>query len=586
MAPKDPTSRSRGPPPATPAAVLSAKGLALAGRDCIVDLKGISDIPGNLDEEPVRSQRLLLFAKGSTLHVPKVPGAYITNRPYSIMVAPCMAKYSESSGLEDELVLSFTDHSMASTRMAGIGVVTLSFPLKIKHNSFKGDNEIQIKSLGVVSELYPIDTKDIKYIDVNPTLKHYNLLSKLSIHSPPDGVTWVTRPLKDKVDVLLERALHQAKEYADVVRTTDARGATTCLARHTAQLEKLRLDLEAIGLQNYDRRMSERILTIDLEKPPEDLEWLTSPMRGTLRSGKAERGETILKARRSRLADVVDVSDDSHSAADKEMTEENVERAKEPEAEKSTEKTATSNGDALGEDSDDSHSENSDQLAYLSLKKRKRNAPARFEAGTKATAQNAKAPAGKQATTEKKTPAAAKQAKADAAAPGGATRLGSINPRTNMPFKREAYNPRGSLVKEAGVAALTAQPPAVSDKAVAKLQTELAALAGKLVQVTKELKEETLARQQAELRLTAADQQQKDAVAIAVKDEKISNMAQLHTQFMTGMRHGAMMARGDLTTLMPAPPIPSSNAAGSSASESPHYTPTNGLPFGGFGGYP
>ena len=59
----------------------------------------------------------------------------------------------------------------------------------------------------------------------------------------------------------------------------------------------------------------------------------------------------------------------------------------------------------------------------------------------------------------------------------------------------------------------------------------------------------------AELRLAAADQQQKDAVAIAVKDEKISNMAQLYTQFTTGMRHGAMMARGNLTTLMPAPPI-------------------------------
>ena len=158
--------------------------VSFEGKDLVIDMKGLSYIPSCLDEEPVRSQRALLFQKGSTLHVPGVAGSYVTTKPWQLLVAPLMVKYTEASGIEDELVLSFTDCGLASSTMAGAGIVTLDFPLKVRHNVWKGENEAQMKALHNVVAFYPIDTKKIQYIDVGPCLKHYPPLCKLSIHVP------------------------------------------------------------------------------------------------------------------------------------------------------------------------------------------------------------------------------------------------------------------------------------------------------------------------------------------------------------------------------------------------------------------
>ena len=315
MAPPVAPSRSRAPAAPTPASVLSTEKTSLSGMDCIIDLKGISDIPGNLNEEPLRSQRLLLFHKGSTLHVPNVPGAYVTNKPFKTIVAPCMATFNEASGLEDQLVLSFADHSMASCTMSGVGIVTLDFPLKMRHNVYRGENEVQIKSISNVAALYPIDAKNIKYVDVNATLKNYKPLAELSINVPADALQWVAKKLSEKVPMLHGRAVKHAEKYAEIVRATDARAASTTLARHTAQLEQLVKDLEAIGYDKYDRRLSERIQVIDLSESTTaaPLEWLSSPMRGALASGAAARGDTILKLRRT--SRTVHIDDSAKAAA-------------------------------------------------------------------------------------------------------------------------------------------------------------------------------------------------------------------------------------------------------------------------------
>jgi hypothetical protein len=206
------------------------------------------------------------------------------------------------------------------------------------------------------------------------------------------------------------------------------------------------------------------------------------------------------------------------------------------------------------------------------MKKRKRFATTRFEVPVAGCTPATGRPGAK--GTKKGKPEPDKPHNAQHKGNDTDSRLGKINPRTHLPYKREAYGPRAA-VREVAKGVLEA-PLAPNNKVVVKLQNELASLAGKLAEVTKELKQEALARQQAELRLSTAEQQLKDAVAIAVKDEKIRNLESLHRQFMAGMQQGAQMARGDLTGLMQSGF--SFNAAASSASnESPRFTPNTNL---------
>ena len=564
MAPGAAPSRSRAPPAATPPAVLSTSKIPLSGMEFVIDLKGISDIPSNLNEEPLRSQRLLLFEKGSTLHVPNVPGAYVTNKPFKNVVAPCMATFSEASGLEDQLVLAFADHSMASCTMSGVGIITLDFPLKVRHNVYKGEKDVQIKSMSNVVELYPIDTKNIKYIDLNATLKHYHPLSELSIQCPADAVQWVAKKLGDKVPMLHGRAVKNAETYAEIVRATDARAATTTLARHTAQLEQLVKDLEAIGYDKYDRRLSDRIQVIDLSESTTaaPLEWISTPMRGALASGQAKRGDTALKARRTtRTLNV----DDSATAGAEAPAPASSPQPEIEEGEEDSENGADKEGDdkeERGEDDDESSDDENFEL--LRTGKRTREAPKRFEAVPVKSKQAKKAKGKPIAKSGKES----KKSKTAEPASAG-TRIGSINPRTGRPYKREPYSCEPGA--EFAGKILGAKKNHDKDmEQTGKVQRELTNLAGKLADALQKLKDESMLRLAAEAKLAANAAQLADAIAIAVKDERISNLSELHTQFMDGMKHGAMMARGDMSALMPAP-RPPSHAASSSAgvSESP-----------------
>jgi ABC-type transport system involved in cytochrome bd biosynthesis fused ATPase/permease subunit len=110
-------------------------------------------------------------------------------------------------------------------------------------------------------------------------------------------------------------------------------------------------------------------------------------------------------------------------------------------------------------------------------------------------------------------------------------------------------------------------PSKVGEKNTSRMQNELAKLAGKLADALKGLSEESSARKAAEAKLAAVEAQMQDAVAIAVKDEKIKNLSELHAQFMKGMQYGAMMARGDMSSIMP-PPMQSLSGS-SITSESP-----------------
>ena len=565
MAPPVAPSRSRAPAAPTPASVLSTEKTSLSGMDCIIDLKGISDIPGNLNEEPLRSQRLLLFHKGSTLHVPNVPGAYVTNKPFKTIVAPCMATFNEASGLEDQLVLSFADHSMASCTMSGVGIVTLDFPLKMRHNVYRGENEVQIKSISNVAALYPIDAKNIKYVDVNATLKNYKPLAELSIYVPADALQWVAKKLSEKVPMLHGRAVKHAEKYAEIVRATDARAASTTLARHTAQLEQLVKDLEAIGYDKYDRRLSERIQVIDLSESTSaaPLEWLSSPMRGALASGAAARGDTILKLRRT--SRTVQIDDSAKAAAPAPAPTSSPTPEHEPEVEQ--EKTGNSEADDADQAPEEGEEAGSDESSvdenFEYLGKRVREAPKRFEAAPVASKKRAK-------QTKEKSAKESKSTKKNAPAPG--SRIGQINPRTGKPYSREPYKPEAAA--EFVTSVLNSKKPPKTPKPNEKMQGELVQLAGKLADALQKLQEETAARQAAEAKLAAKETQVADAVAIAVKDERISNLGELHTQFMDGMKHGAMMARGDMSALMQPPPRPAvgSSTVGSSTastSESP-----------------
>ena len=272
--------------------------VSFEGKDLVIDMKGLSYIPSCLDEEPVRSQRALLFQKGSTLHVPGVAGSYVTTKPWQLLVAPLMVKYTEASGIEDELVLSFTDCGLASSTMAGAGIVTLDFPLKVRHNVWKGENEAQMKALHNVVAFYPIDTKKIQYIDVGPCLKHYPPLCKLSIHVPADALTWITRPLAEKVPLLIDSATTAANTYKEQVAATDARGAELVFTKMTAQLQKLQHDFTAIGMESYDMRIRERVVELDLDDETDKPAWIKTPQRGALTSATALREDTLLKARR------------------------------------------------------------------------------------------------------------------------------------------------------------------------------------------------------------------------------------------------------------------------------------------------
>ena len=195
--------------------------------------------------------------------------------------------------------------------------------------------------------------------------------------------------------------------------------------------------------------------------------------------------------------------------------------------------------------------------------KRVREAPKRFEAAPVASKKRAK-------QTKEKSAKESKSTKKNAPAPG--SRIGQINPRTGKPYSRKPYKPEAAA--EFVTSVLNSKKPPKTPKPNEKMQGELVQLAGKLADALQKLQEETAARQAAEAKLAAKETQVADAVAIAVKDERISNLGELHTQFMDGMKHGAMMARGDMSALMQPPPRPAvgSSTVGSSTastSESP-----------------
>ena len=162
-------------------AAAPAKAASTAGMMKVLDVGALAYLPGDLSEMPAGSLRLLLLPEGKTVRQPSA-GKFVCSAPFGYSLAPCIAVFSEESGLGERLVMLYTDYSLGPKgSMAGIGVMCHEFPLSKRGGKVKADDELIICTLEHVSEFKEVDKTDMAYKDVRATLEKSDIYRRIGI---------------------------------------------------------------------------------------------------------------------------------------------------------------------------------------------------------------------------------------------------------------------------------------------------------------------------------------------------------------------------------------------------------------------
>ena len=223
------------------------KAKSLQGMTPLFDVGGIAHLPGNLSEMPVGSLRLLLLPTGKTVRQPQA-GMFVCSAPFAHMLAPCIAVFSEESGLGERLVMQFTDYSLGpQSNMSGLGFMCHEFPLAKRANKFKDDSELIICNLEHCTELKEVDHTDLKYKDVHDTLKASGMMKVCGI-TKPDGVQslkFVKGAFLERVSKLAANAKLAAKAQAKDLLTYNRADGEKKLGVCEALINKLVSEFQA-----------------------------------------------------------------------------------------------------------------------------------------------------------------------------------------------------------------------------------------------------------------------------------------------------------------------------------------------------
>ena len=496
---------------------------AAGTHDLVVDYKGLMSVPFDISNDGFKCARALIFLQGKTVHVPNVPGQYVTTGPYQVVTLPCMVHF-DSTIRKPELCISFVDFAATNGELAGVAVETLALPLKLagkgKYRTMA--NFTQVSNVVGFSRVPSFET-----VHITGTLKGISHFKAFDVSTASEVLTLIGQPLGLRLVKMRMHTQARIKEHVDAIaKAGDHAAAAQQLGMFDARLEKMIACFNAIPPINYDARLSARVTSMQIldgglvDARPE---WLSSPLKEQLVAGAAamlQRSQFVQKR-----ADGVGMAAAAAAAI-------------EPDAREAAANAAAAiaavdiEPNVFDEDNGDIDEAIRQKYPQPLIDVTDEDAPP--------------VPSKRQrtATTSFKPPEAVSKAKASSSKGGrksqdvlpDATRIANLNPRTGRAYKRGPYkqSPMPTNLK-----ACSNKPAPESATTIALLQELVASK-----QRVKELEEQ----------LELMKQTINDKIQSAKHQTTALLRLELHQQYMLGLSHGSTLARGEALSLAPMPP--------------------------------
>jgi hypothetical protein len=506
------------PPDSAPAVAAKEPEVAFdaSSQEISIDFRACSQLPFDPDTGGVKAFRAIVFPKGKGVHVPKQAGRMVIAGEWAKQEALCLVHFVPSTQREPELLINFVDYGYANPTMNGVSVESLQLPLAVKKHVYQ--DTPRMTRIENVCGFTPIDASKAPWsIHLKPCLQKLPQFKTLGISSPKDISTWLKSEIMElrvrKLESMARSALDE--EMKSLMRQDKSQGEK----QKTIFESKLSTILSAIAAlppSSYDTSLKNRI-TI-LRETDEQPEWLRSPEQRALKDGTSAfvktrllggGAETLAAQDATRVealpfaVEGLDGLDDEPPAAAAAATAEGGAETVEASA------VALSDGD----------NSDMDEMPIGLPMKRSRSATKPFVAGA--------------ASAVKKLKGGAKRA---ASTPD----LG-INPRTNKPYVRGAYNTKPSAEKT-GVDALKQE--AKLKKKQAQDSAATLAQADEIRRLKSDLKDSRLEV----ARLTEALAAAKSATALEVAkvraEVKADMQSDMMVQFQRGLAAGASLSQG------------------------------------------
>ena len=497
------------------------KPCAAGTHEIVVDYKGLISLPFDTHNDGMKCARVLIFLRGKAVHVPNVTGQYVTVAPYDVIVAPCIVHFA-GGVRKPELCVSFTDFAATNGELAGVSCESIALPLKLAGGKFR--TQVNFTQASMVLGFSPVPPGETT-INLPSTLKNISPFKQFGVSTVSTVLTLIGTGLGKRIPVLREHAQARIKAHVDAIKKAgDAAAAASQEGICIARLERIVSIVNALPPLNYDARLSSRVTLLATNESGFIVgrpDWLASPLKTQLLSGAAavlQRSQFVeTRAGVAAAAAAAAMEPGAGAPAAAAAAAIASETVINNDASRST---SPSHFSSDGEDVQfvDSNSCNLvDDADSPCPKTRKRTAPAAFVFAP--TAKKLKA-------TERKSVKSSRKGQAATAA----TAAKGLN-RYGKPYKRGPYN--------------STQNPKPAK--VATLGQEAAA--------------NSLRIKVLEAQLLVAQQAVADKVDSAKHETCALMRLELQQQYMLGLSHGSMLARGEAISLTPFPP----SSAGSSS---------------------
>jgi hypothetical protein len=262
--------------------------------ECVLDLRALCALPVDQDEDGVMAFRALMLPKGKTLHVPNEPGCYATLGPWRTQIALSLVHFVKSTKRKAELLLSFVDYGMLSSTAHGIFTMSLQLPLTKQRNVY--EETPRFTPIADVRGFTSIKSAQQPWAAVlKPALARQSIYSVPKLFSAEEIIHHLSHRLEARIKTIASTAREgMATAVADLARQ-DKRLAEKQKARFESRLASTLNWLTSLPPSRYDRRMEERIMTVETDAT---VEWLKTPQRAQLETGNAEFRSTSTAIRR------------------------------------------------------------------------------------------------------------------------------------------------------------------------------------------------------------------------------------------------------------------------------------------------
>ena len=268
----------------------------------VVDLAYLMALPIDPDADGTASFRALILPQGKTLHVPDEPGCYTTLGPWRAQMGLSMVFFQATTKRDPELLLSFVTMGLLNANATGTYVTSLSLPLTNKRNVF--EETPKYTKISDVAGFSDIDGSKMPWSQLlKPALKRQAMFLDMEAYNLAQVEAWVkAAPLAARIAKLKKRAITEIHAACADIAKQDKRAAAQRNAHMNAALDQSEANLWALPPSRYDRPLDERVRVLDAAAGVAQAEWLKTPQRADMQTGKAVCKPTALAVRRPAFA--------------------------------------------------------------------------------------------------------------------------------------------------------------------------------------------------------------------------------------------------------------------------------------------